>query len=481
MSDVAAEAIIAWRRSTPQFVRDVFGAAPDRWQHNALVAFDSNDPDKARIALQACVGPGKSTVLSWCGWKTLLTQTMPGKYPNGYAVSITADNLKDNLWKELAIWRERSPILQRSFELTGTQIYERDHPDTWWLRARSFAKSADAQALGRTLSGLHAPFIFYLIDEGGDMPTPVVQTAEQGLSNCEWGKIIMAGNPSSQTGALYNAVKAQSHLWHVIRITGDPDDPDRSPRISLEWARQMIDTYGRENPWVMYAILGLFPPTAMNALLGPDEVRDAMGRHLRTDQYSFAQKRLGIDPARFGQDETVIFPRQGLAAFTPVKLRHADTTQIATRVLAAKAKWGSELELIDSTGGWHGGVVDQARLSGVNIIEINASSSADDPHFFNKRSEMYWRAAEWVKGGGALPNVPELVREATAATYWFDKSRIRVLEKEQIKVLLQGKSPDTWEALLQTFAMVDMPGGSQFAQVAATAGRQIPHEWEPYQ
>ena len=61
-----------------------------------------------------------------------------------------------------------------------------------------------------------------------------------------------------------------------------------------------------------------------------------MHRHLPPDVYLWAQKRLGVDVARFGDDRTVLFPRQGLAAFRPVIMRNARTTDIAARVAKAE-------------------------------------------------------------------------------------------------------------------------------------------------
>ena len=59
--------------------------------------------------------------------------------------------------------------------------------------------------------------------------------------------------------------------------------------------------------------------------------------------------------------------------------------------------------------------------------------------------------------GGALPKLPELARELCAHTYWYEDSRIRLTEKEQVKALLNGHSPDYADALALTFALVDMP------------------------
>ena len=37
--------------------------------------------------------------------------------------------------------------------------------------------------IGRTLSGQHARYPFYLIDESGDIPPNMIKSAEQGLTS----------------------------------------------------------------------------------------------------------------------------------------------------------------------------------------------------------------------------------------------------------------------------------------------------------
>ena len=467
--EAAARKLLSWKRDPVTMSVDEFGYTPDNWQVEALRAFP--DQTQQRLALQACVGPGKTFVEAVCGWNFISCYSDGVEFPNGACVSITGENLRANLWKEMAMLRDRSPFLRAAFEMTSERIFERQHPKTWFLEARSFSKSANADAQGRTLSGLHSPYICYFLDEVGDMAPSVLRAAEQGLSNCRWGKIVAAGNASSHLGILYEIVKNQPHLWRIIRVTGDPDDPNRSTRISATWAGQMIEKYGRDNPWVMYAILGLFPPTSVNALLGPDEVAAAMGRHVTQDQYEFVQKRIGIDVARFGDDKTVLFPRQGLASYAPVEMRNARTEAIAGRLIAGKQKWDSEAEFIDDTGGYGAGVIDACRLGGVQLLPINFSSKADDPRYFNKRAEMHWRKAEWVKGGGCLPNIPELAREMCAVTYYYDKGKLRITEKDQIKAELQGHSPDLDDALALTFALVDLPSKTSPEMMLAQFGR----------
>jgi hypothetical protein len=428
--------------------------------------------------MQACVGVGKSALLAWTALWFLTCMSDRGQHPKGAAVAVTNDNLKDNLWPEINKWISRSPVLLGMFQWTKERIFSKKYPATWFLSARSFSKTADPEEQGRTLSGLHSEFVLVLVDEGGEIPVAVVKAGDQALGNCRWGKILMAGNPSSLEGALYHAAM-NPHLWKVVRITGDPEDPKRSPRVDIDWAREQIKTYGRDNPWVMYSILGLFPPSSINSLLGPDQVSAAMERTLREDAYNWSQRRLGVDVARFGDDRTIIFPRQGLAAFKPVEMRGARTPDIAARVMLAKKTWRSEAEYVDGTGGFGSGVIDNLIQAGYSPFEIHFSGKAIDPRYFNKRSEIHFMLAEWVKRGGALPNIPGLARELTAPTYTLQNGKLRVEEKDQIKKRL-GFSPDLADALALTFSHPDSPTADSLqAKVDEMKRQQVATDYDP--
>jgi hypothetical protein len=473
--------IVFWRSNPLQFVREMFNVEPDPWQIDALEAYA--DPLKQRISMQACVGPGKSALLAWCGWHFLLCQGNKIEHPKGAAVSITADNLKDNLWPEMSKWQSQSPLLMHLFTWTKERIFAKDHPETWFLAARSWSKTANEDEQGRTLSGLHSQFVLAMIDESGDVPVSVLKAAEQALSNCTWGKILQAGNPTSLTGMLHSASQELAHQWTVLRISGDPDDPKawvHSKRLGpgpADWAREQIKTFGRDDPWVKSTILGVFPPSSINALLTPDEVRDSMARHLMEPAYEYAQRRLGIDVARFGDDRTVLFPRQGLAAFKPAEMRGATGPEIASRAALARERWEWEVCPVDDTGGFGGSVIDSMNLAGLPVVPVNFSSKATDPRYFNLRSEMWFRMRDWIRAGGSLPNEPDLLRELTAPTYTFDKGKFRLEEKEQIKKRLKY-SPDKADALSLTFWTPDVPT-QRFKQMAGNTESNHKSEWDP--
>lgn len=446
----AAARLAHWRDDPVQFVRDNFNVEPDAWQCDALRALAKGER-VTRLCMKACAGPGKSAVLAWLGWWFLTCMGDKGEHPKGIAVSVTADNLKRNLWPELAKWQQRSPFLSAAFTHQAEIIFANDHPTTWRLDFASFAKTANADEQGRALSGLHSEFVFALIDESGDINPSVGRSAEQAMGGCKRGMIAQAGNPTSMAGLLYHSAVKEAIKWHVVTITADPLDPKRTPRVDLTFAQEQIDAYGRDNPWVMSFFLGLFPPGGFNNLLTSDQVERSMGRVLLPPQFEYAARVIGVDVARFGPDRTSIFKRQGNASWLPDILRGADTNVIAGRVAKLYGDWSADATFVDGTGGFGAGVIDQLKLGNLPVIDVQFAGSATDPKFFNKRTEIWWEMCEWVKTSGALPRMPELVRELTAPTYFFQGGKIRLEEKEQIKKRL-GFSPDIADSLATTFA-----------------------------
>lgn len=482
---LASIKVKSWRKDILLFVKENFKVEPDLWQMEALLAFSNNDHKILRISLQACAGPGKSALLSWCAWWFLCTQGNEGNHPKGAAVAVTQDNLKDNLWAELAKWQSRSQFLLAAFKWTKERIFAVDHPETWFLSARSFAKSSNAEEQGRTLSGIHSQYVLFLIDESGEIPLSVLKAAEQALSTADkkMARVLQAGNPTSLDGMLYAASSVMADKWKVMKVTGDPDDPKRSPRIDINWASDQIKTYGRDDPWVKSYILGEFPESTINSLLSLEEIEKSMDRTVPADSIKFAQKRLGVDVARFGFDSTVITPRQGLVMFKYVEMRDMKSHDIAARVMNAKVKWGSELELIDGTGGYGSGVVDSLIQAGQSPMEIHFSSKAIDSRYFNKRSEMWFKMAEWVKRGGCLYKCQTLKKELVSPTYSFRNGKFILEDKDQIKKRL-GFSPDRADSLALTFAIPDVPSKTDSSNLLRVLSEKkesrLESEWDPF-
>lgn len=458
------ERLALWRNRPDIMVRELFKATPDPWQDEVLQAFPTNP----RIAMKASVGPGKSTVLAWCAWNFLLTHGTRDKdghdsHPQAAAISNSADNLKDGLWKELAHWHNSSPLLQNWFEVQSERIFQKENKGTWFLSARSWSKSASIEALGNTLAGLHANHILFLIDEAGGIPPAIVTRAEAALSSSPDAHLLMAGNTNSLDGALYNACIRNKSLWYVVAISGDPDDPKRASRVSIEWAREMIKAApaGRDDPFVKVMVLGEWPEQSFNALLAASDIEAAMTRFYREGDVARSPRILGVDVARSPQGaKSALFPRQGLLAFKPTTMMGATSTVGVGQVSRVWSEWDLNACFIDSTGGFGAGWIDGLKTLGRSPIGIGFAEQAENPaRYYNKRAEMYFRAATWIKEGGALPpDCPQLLQVLPQITYTFKGDRLLLEPKELIeKRVGTGQGLDECDAFALTFATTVPP------------------------
>lgn len=468
--DASVDRLRAWRADPVLFVREVLNAEPDPWQADALTKFNRGK----RHAFVACKGPGKTTGLSWLGWNFLATRPHC-KVP---CASITGDNLKDGLWAEFSKWQKRSPLLSRAFTWTKTRIFENNNPETWFASARTFAQDADPTKQADTLAGLHEDYLLWLLDEVSEMPDGVVSAADAALHGGIETRMAIAGNCTRNSGPLYRAAVTERDDWICTRITGDPDDPRRSPRIDIDEARKQIAKYGRDSYIVKVNLLGEFPDRQADKLIDRSDVQAAMKLFVHEATVSAEAKIIGADVARFGDDAAIFAPRHGRILYELKEFRGLDTAELGDQLIASLNRWDADGAFVDG-GGVGGGVIDHCKSRGFgNLVhEVNFGSRAlDDVRFENKRAEMYWLAAEWARAGGALPNDPLLAEELAEPIYWYDKKqRICIESKDDIKRRL-GRSPDRADGYVLTFAGPIRPK----VRLAAAQQRQRKRDYHPF-
>lgn len=427
---------------------------PDEWQRDFLLAFGAQDAaGKAkfrRMAAVACKGPGKTAALAWIG--LYFVSTRP--HSKVACTSITGANLDDCLWPEFPKWMKRSPFLMAKFVVRGESIEAIESPETWFISRRTWKEDTDPQQQANSLAGLHADYAMWLIDEVSDIPDGVVQAAEGVLNSGIETRIVICGNPTRTEGPLWRACKVEAHLWFVIYITGDPDDPKRSPRIDIDIAREKIAKHGREDYLVMVNILGQFPKRQADKLLDIQDCLVAAQRELEERAYHREAKVLGADVGRFGGDASVIAPRQGRVLFRLKDFHGLDGPEFGEQIIKFANTWGADGGFFDG-GGVGASVEDFMKRSthAGTVRPINFGSAALEPHkYLNRRAEMYVKAKEWVLSGGCLPDDPLLHAELAAPKFWYDnKQRVCLEPKDDIKARL-GRSPDRADAFVLTFA-----------------------------
>jgi phage terminase large subunit len=481
VSDAAVKQMAKWRKSIAQFALDNFHFTPDPWQIDVFAAWDHGDQ---RIAMQACKGPGKTALLAVLVWHFIATRP----HSKIAATSVSGANLADGLWTELAKWQKLSAFLQAEFDWQKTRIVHKQEPETWWASARTWSQSASPEKQADTLAGLHADYILFVLDETGAMPDAVMVAAEAALSSGIECRIVQAGNPTQCEGPLWRACNKDRHQWTVINVTGDPDDPKRSPRIDAKWAQQQIDSYGRDNPWVMANVFGKFPPSSPLSFIPMSLVEAAAAREpmsIISDPMV-----LGVDVARFGDDEQVIVPRKGRDARTVDWgfFRNLDTMQLASRVIEKRNALRADAVFVDG-GGVGGGVVDRMRQLRFDVHDVQFGAKADRSPMpgveamrcANKVAEMWVSMREWLKTG-AIPNDPVLHAQLTGRRYAYvtisGRDCIALEPKEEMKK--RGlASPDRADGLALTFAYPVMPSAFSGGVPGDRRGPSVVSEYDP--
>jgi hypothetical protein len=169
---------------------------------------------------------------------------------------------------------------------------------------------------------------------------------------------------------------------------------------------------------------------------------------------------MGVDVARFGDDESTIYFRRGRDAKTipPVALRQVDTMQLAARVLELQRRHNATAVFVDE-GGIGAGVVDRLRQLNAPVFGIQfggkplgAVRLANGEKVANRRAEMWAIMREWLQGG-AIPDGSQLSSDLTGVEYGFNvRDEIQLERKADMKK--RGlSSPDHGDGLALTFAV----------------------------
>ena len=127
---------------------------------------------------------------------------------------------------------------------------------------------------------------------------------------------------------------------------------------------------------------------------------------------------------------------------------------------------------MDNTGGFGSSWLDNLRRIGFNPIGVHFSEKSLNPKYYNKRTEMFFDCVEWIKAGGAIPNIPELVRALVQTTYTHKGEKLIIEPKALLKARL-GYSPDHLDALILSFAS---PVAAGVSVIGGKGGHQISYD-----
>ena len=454
-----ADLVISWRKSPLKFVREALGVEPSPQQKLALQGIGRSG---ARVTIKSGHGTGKSTMFSWVGlWGITCFDDI-----KVVITAPTAHQLQDVLWAEFRKWAGYLPEPWAStIEITTDMV--RYKGCVGFCVARTGRKENP-----EALQGFHAEHLLFLVDEASGVPDVVFHVA-QGTLSTEGARIMMAANPTRNSGYFYDSFNRDKERWD--RFTFSCLD---SPLVSKDYPVEVAETYGIDSDIYRVRVLGEFASQSERQFIPVDLANNAMGKFLREDEYNFAPVIIGVDVAMFGGDRSVIMLRQGLMSKILFQIRGIEPEKLASIAINFADEYKADGIIVDAIG------VGQAVISAMHLmnrtpIAFVASRAATLPNCMNARAEVWWKMRDWLKEGGSIPPDDDLRDDLVAPEYSYNLGGKLVLEKKADMLKRGINSPDMADALAITFGAAVLSkssleyGGYNYSDSPAK-------EWEEY-
>lgn len=412
------------------YVRDVLQAEPDTWQIDALNAVRDNK----RVAGASGHGIGKTAFVAWIiHW---FMATRPN--PQVVVTANTKNQLDSKTWRELAKWNQKA-LNGHWFEVKATRMELKDSPDTWFASAIPWTEHNS-----ESFAGTHEEHVLVVFDEASAI-ADVIWDVVEGAMTTPGARWVALGNPTRNTGRFRECWGRFRHRWHTMQV-----DSRTAKMADQTQIKEWIADYGEDSDFVRVRVKGEFPKSSSSQLISSAIVDAAIA--YKAVGFEKLPLIIGVDVARFGDDQTVICARRGRKVYPLSKFRELDTMQVAGQVAAVIKSMKPALVNID-IGAMGAGVVDRLREQGYEIRGVNfGGEPVDKVKYANKRAEMWGEMGKWLKEAGEIPDDYELKQDLIGPEYSYTSSQQLLLEKKESMKRRGLSSPDCADALALTFA-----------------------------
>ena len=445
---------------------------PDEWQADMLREIGEamrTSETSVRMAVASGHGIGKTALTAWViHW---FIATRPGCA--GVVTANTADQLKNKTWRELSKWNTRA-INGHWFDWTATSFKSVERPDTWFIAAQPWSKERS-----EAFAGLHEKDVLVLFDEASAIDDVIWEVAEGAMT--EKGALWLAlGNPTRGSGRFKECWGKFRNYWRTKQI-----DSRTAKRTNKAEIAQYETIYGADSDFFRVRVRGMWPRASSMQFIASDVVEAAMARN--PECHAWEPLIIGVDVARYGDDQTVIAFRRGRDAATIpwVKYRGIDTMTLAAEIARLADQEKADAIFVDGVG-IGAGVVDRLRQLKRECFDVQSGGKPSGLYFDepikckNKRVEMWAQMRQWLRIG-AIPDDSELEGDLTGIEYGYDADNATQLERVEDMKKRGLASPDSATALALTFAEPVAPRADDTALLSeARRHRQSQDAYDPY-
>lgn len=417
---------------------------PDAWQRNQLNDIRDHIINGNEIALRDATtsghGIGKSAETAWI----ILWFCSTRPHCAGRITAGTQAQLNSTTWRELSVWHQRA-INKHWFKWTATRFYAIESPETWGVTAIAWSETnSDAFA------GLHAEDVLVIYDEASAI-ADVIWEVTEGAMTTPGAFWFVYGNPVRNTGRFRECFRSMRHRWNNRQV--DSRTCRMTNKLEIQ---QWLEDYGEDSDFFRVRVRGEFPRVSESQFISEDVVRDAQARTQDPRVFAHYPLIMGVDVARFGNDQSVITLRQGPKIHYQHAYRGLDTVQVADKARDLYLDSGGVVAICVDGPGVGGGVVDQLNKFRLPVVDVQPAGTAPDPkEFVNVRAWLWGQIKGWLTDADLPPGDRELMDDLTSIEYGYDnKLRIQMESKKDMKK--RGvASPDKADSLALTFHPID--------------------------
>ena len=408
---------------------------------------------------------------------------------------------------EKLLWGELHTAYKHSTYPIGGRLLNKElkiGPE-WYALGFSPQKEAgeSKEQQGSSFQGFHADYILIIFDEATGVPADIWKMAEGLLTSGKVVKFVCIANPTTKACEFYKTF--QDPTWFNVYLScfDSPNliangitDLHRLKReidklkemgqderlkyikaykkpvphlLSCQWVMTRAIKWGVDHPLFQSKALGQFPDEDENVIVQLGDVEAAIARENSPTDL----RCIGIDVARYGEDDTVITSLRGSKQDLKKTITKRNVTQVSgesIRVIET-SKALKTIVLVDATGigsGVHDILEEHyQRDRTVEIVEVHNAQSPvmdceDSPRtaiekdkveelkkrYVNLKARMYDLLSDDIKNELDLIDDSEYLEELPTIRFFYNsKGKMQVESKEDYKKRTGKGSPDSSDSL----------------------------------
>jgi len=444
-----------------------------RLKPSELVYWRPGDIIQYYLSVDAGHGVGKTKVAS-----ALVNHCLDHFQPSIiYTIAPTGTQLKNLLWKEIIVDRKGKGLPGRLLE--GTL---RIH-----VAANHFVDATSTNDQGgqgtERLQGQHNDYVMFLIDEAEAIPQYVFDAIRSMTSGGIASMVVVLRNPRTTTCPAH-LIRAFPHahamtiscLSHPNVTSGRDIVPNSVTRKYIEEMLEFAETVPAHDPdhytfeldWrpgviykpkkqFLWRVMGIAHHDGTIDTFAPYGRFDAaVARQFNSmSQPETPWLQVGVDVARYGDDVGTVYFCYGGRAWLVSEISGQDTNVyrriIREEAIKLKATAGSPIInfslRVDGGGGYSSGIIDPFRQEPTfrhlwaeyELLEVhNNGTPADGTRYYDRVTEMYADAAEWLRVGqvSAPPHALQMLKSDLCDRFYKFDSKVVDGDKVDVKRLV---------------------------------------------